>query len=93
MTFYQLNNLLENRRGSKNSDDRLALRFPSPETQYPYHAMDKTSPNKCGTDCPQLYCLQDICMSTVMSQTHFPTSRPVSVPVSDADRHISFKAR
>lgn len=93
MTFFQLNHLLENRRGNQNNHDKLALRFPSPETLYPYHPMDKAAENQCTTYCSQLYCLQDICLTSVMADTHFPTSRPVSVPVADIDRHIQFKAK
>lgn len=92
LTFFQLGNLLECRRGN-NSDDRLVLRFPTPETQYPYHEMDRSAENKCVSNCPQHYCLQDICLTRVMADTHFPSSRPVSVPVSDEDRNITIKAR
>ena len=91
MAFFQLSNLLENRRSNQNTNDRLALRFPTPETQYPYYKLDTSLPNKCINDCPQQYCLQDLCLTAVMAETHFPTSRPVSIPVGDTDRHISFK--
>ena len=80
---------------NQNANDRLALRFPNPETQYPYHVLDKNGPNQCVSDCPQQYCLQDICLTNVMAETHFPMSRPVSVPVAKADKHldITFKVK
>ena len=84
--------MLKKRRGG-NQGDNLVLRFPTPECIYPFHPMEADSPNKCVNGCPRQYCLQDICMTKVMSDTHFPTSRPVSVPVSFADRNVSFKSR
>ena len=90
--MFQLDFMLEKRRGG-NSDDQLVLKFPTPESIYPYFQPSIINMKQCNSLCDQQYCLTDVCVTTMLGDCYFPTSRPVAVPVSHADLNLVLKPR
>ena len=73
--------------------DQMILRYPTPETIYPFFPIPDGMATKCISECSGTFCLYDICMTTLMAETHFPTIRPISVPISQTDKNVNFKTR
>ena len=84
--------MLQKRQG-RDPTDQLILRFPTPESQYPYHQPHPSTLKQCGDMCDKQYCLSDICLTSIMTDCHFPRSRPVAVPVSHIDLNVEYKPK
>ena len=91
MTMFQLGYMLEKRRGG--NQDRLVLKYPTPESQYPYFQPEPGNYHRCEDTCDKQYCLTDVCLTQFMADCYFPASRPVAVPVSYADLNLEYKPR
>ena len=84
--------MLQKRLGGQ-GNDAMILRYPTPETLYKYTPMLPGFGDKCVADCPKLFCLHDLCMSYYFTQTHFPLTRPISIPVGEEHKNNKIKSR
>ena len=73
--------------------DQLILRYPTPETIYPFFSIVDGMETECSSECAGTFCLYDICMTKLMAGTHFPVARPISIPITSADKNIDLKSR